>query len=228
MDGGFAGDRLDEALGEAEDDVWVVGDPDAEGFAVDVENATPARPLGETLWLSLDGSRLTVSKSAEALETARAGDETLGDDPTLAALADALDAHDTHTALLTRARGTVVGGIEPSSEMCETMAESALTEAPTGVAAGQASDGDDQLVVLALTHADTDAAEADADAVERIFNDGVSLASNQPWTDIVTLQDVEVVDDTTVVATLEATENTPPNLWHRMIENRDGPTAPAC
>lgn len=231
MEGSFDDDRLDEALGNAEDGVWIAGDPGAEAFETDPGNRTPARPLGETLWLSLDGSRLTLSKSAEALETARSGDERLGDDPIFAALAEALDAHDTHTALLTLAGHTVLPQLEPGAEICEAAAESALAEAPTGVATGQAADGDEQLVVLALTHTDAGAAESNADAVDTIVNEGVSLASmanHRHWSDIVTLEDVEVVDDTTVVATLGATEDTAPDLWHQLIVNRDGLTGPAC
>lgn len=228
LEGSFDADDLDDAADEAEDGVWVVGNPDNDAYETDVDNTTAARRLGESLWMSLDGSTLTVSKAPDTLETATSGDETLGDDPVFAALADALDVHDPHAAVLSGATGTVGGSAAMTAEECEAMASDALVEPPTGIATGQATDDEDLVVVLALAHADAEAAEANADRVESIISDGVVTLTNQPWTEIATLEGVEVVDDTTVVVELGVTATMSPSFWYDIVVNREGVVATAC
>jgi hypothetical protein len=193
LDGDFDGGRLAGALDDAGDGVWVAGDPDG-GYHPD--DITPARPLGQPLWLSLAGHRLRVSGTEEDVDPE--GD-TLADDPALDALAGALDRHDVYTAMLA-AGGSL--GLEDLTDVIrgEQPAPGPRCEGLTGTAVGVADDGD-ALIVLALTQASGGLAGANASVVEDVLGNGDDVMTERPWSDIVTVESVDV-EDGVVVATL--------------------------
>jgi hypothetical protein len=75
---------------------------------------------------------------------------------------------------------------------------------------------------VTLAHDAPDAAEANAAAIEQIVTEGTSLVSGQAWSDLVTLDGVEVTGDgQVVVARLRPVESGPPALWYQMVMQRD-------
>jgi hypothetical protein len=108
-----------------------------------------------------------------------------------------------------------------SPEQAEVVCESALPEATTGAATGIGDDGD-PVYLVALAHDSAAAAAANAQALEEMVASGSSLATRRPWSDIVTLDGVEVTgDDRVVIARLRQTDSGPPALWYQVIQQRD-------
>jgi hypothetical protein len=192
LDGRFDRGRLAGALDDAGDGVWVAGDPDG---AYHTDDITPARPLGQALWLSLAGHRLRVAGTEDDVDPE--GD-TLAGDPALAALAGALDHHEVYTAMLA-AGGPI--GLDDLSQVIrgEPPAPGPRCDGLTGAAVGVADDGD-PLIVLAITQAAA-AADANASVVEDVLRNGDDVMTERPWSDIVTVESVGV-EDGVVVATL--------------------------
>jgi hypothetical protein len=218
MEGRFDEDRLTEALGEPDDGVWQVGDPDGD---LDLRDISAARPLGEPLWLSLVDDRLVVTRTAEDMEAVRdgGGDRgTLGDDADLKALADALDAEDVYSAQF-------YGGplsadmARATPAQAEALCEESLPEAFSNVAAGIADDGDPMLI-LAYTHGDDDAAGANAEALEGLVEDGMSLQTREPWSEMFEVDSVET-EGSLVVARLRFTDPSRTVIWRQLLQARD-------
>ena len=63
LDGDFDRGRMEDALDDAGDGVLRAGDPKGD---VDLADTTTARPMGETLWFTLDDDRLIVLVMAHA------------------------------------------------------------------------------------------------------------------------------------------------------------------
>jgi len=195
LDGRFERGRLAHALHDAGDGVWVAGDPDGK---LHVDEATPARPLGEALWLTLDGHRLRVA--SKKADVRREGD-TLADNPALAALAGALDHHHAYSAML--AAGGPLGA-DALDEVFSTRSERPVPgprcDGLTGAAVGVADDGK-PLILLAVTQADKAKADGNATAIEGALRTGQDPVTARHWSDIVTVDSVKV-EDGVVVATL--------------------------
>jgi hypothetical protein len=227
--GDFDRGQIDAALGDDEGGVWVAGDPDGD---LRLDEITPARPLGEPLWLALGGDdRLLVARTEADMERARAadgGDGTLAGDEALASLAAALDVYDAYSALLVAGPG--LGGLDPAVVLGED-APDALGEAledlepcagVTGVATGIADDGR-PLLVLAVASASEDAATANGEVLEGVLVDGTDLRSGRPWSDIV---EVETVGTEGAVTTITARPRNMPLVgWSRLVFDR---TFPPC
>jgi hypothetical protein len=234
LDGRFDAGRIDEAMGERDDGVWMVGDPDGD---LSVRDQTPARRLGQPLWQSLDGDRLVVTGSAESMEAARSAGgsgRTLADDPVFRPLADALDGQDVYTAMLlgqppgSAAAGAIVQGgsdgsdgsdVSDARERVEEVCDQVLAETPVGVATGLSDDGG-PVVVLVLLHGSEEAAGANADAVRRIVEEGSSLLTREPWSERLSVDEV-TTDGETTVARLRVVDDSPAAIWRDMVHRQD-------
>lgn len=226
LDGDFDDDRLDGALDDAGDGVWQVGDPDG---GLDMDDITPARPIGEALWLSLDGGRLTVARDEGDLRATRdadGGEGTLADDPALSSLAQVLDDHDVYSAMLTADDGllladpSVVLGERVSSEQIEALDLDAC-EGIIGAAVGIADDGE-PLFVLSLAHLDHTVAEGNLAVVTEALEDGARLRTGQPWSDVLSVESIEV-DGSVLTATARPGADVPPSMWYGLIADRSFP-----
>jgi hypothetical protein len=230
LEGDFEPSALTTALGEPTDDVWVAGS--GTPGEVDPEHITPARPLGESLWLSLaagDGS-MTITRSADDAAEADAavgGDAdgaVLGDDVSLAGLAAALDEQSAYGALLTRPGINSVAalGTSASPEQAEQLCDQLLPEPTAAVATGVADD-DGPVILIALAHLSPDAARANADALEQAVTDGRSAMTGEAWSERLTLDGVETTgdDDLIVVARLRPVEPIGTRLWYDIVVRRD-------
>jgi hypothetical protein len=226
LDGGFDEDQLDSALDDAGDGVWVAGDPDGD---IDIRDVTPARPIGQPLWLTLDGDRLRVAGQEP---DAAAGDgDTLADVPALVALAGALDDRQVYSAMLATG-GTSTAGPLPdifterptSDEAFDDAIEEEATrprcEGLTGLAVGVADDGD-PLIVLVLSQVDGELGEANAAALAEALESGTDVVSDRPWSEVVTVESVDA-DGDVVVATLRPADM-PLGRWRDFMMQRAFP-----
>lgn len=224
LDGTFDGEAIEGVLDEAEDGVLVAGDPDV---GMDFEDTTVARPLGQPLWLAVDGGRLVVTADEADMAAARAGDDTLADHAALGALAEALDRHEVYSAMLD---GTPSAGVDVASrvlgeratpELLESLEDLPRCPGVTGVATGVADDGE-PLIVLAMAHADDDAAEANVDVLADVLENGDELATRRPWTELLTVESVEA-EGPVVVATARPAGDAPLAIWYRLVLERSFP-----
>lgn len=228
LDGDFDGGRLDDALDEAGEGLWVAGDPDGE---MHVDDITPARPTGEALWLGLDDDRLTVGREEDDVTAAReadGGDDTLAGDEALSSMGAALDDRDVYSAMLVSdpgmsadLAGRVLGSDAAPDELAAELADLPRCDgAMTGVAVGVADDGE-PLLVVAIAHADEASAEANVDTISEVLTDGQTLSSARPWSDVLTVESVEA-EGTVVVATAR-----PAGIilgqWRQLVMSRDLP-----
>lgn len=226
LEGAFDEGALTEAMGEpVSDGLWAAGDPEAEDFSQDLNDRTAARPLGQTLWMDLDGERMALARrraTAEAAAGAGSGGDaaTLADDEVYAALAGGLDSAEVYGAMLV-SPGLTAGPRQLTPEQATAVCDGALPAPTAGVATGIAED-DGAVYVLTLAHDSPEAAEANAAAVEEIVAEGESLVSRERWSDMVTLDGVDVTDGSVVVARLRPVETGPPALWYQLVMERDG------
>jgi hypothetical protein len=231
LDGEFDDAALTTAMGDPTDGVWVAGSG-GEAGELNVDEITPARPLGESLWLSRNGGDgvLSVTHSAEAAATADAAaagnpkGAVLGDDASLAALAGALDEQDAYGALVLRPgiNGLgAVGAVTP--EQAEQLCGELLPEPTAALATGITSDDEGPVVLIALAQLTSDAAGANADALETMVGEGASVVSGQPWSERFTLDGVETTgpDDLVVVARLRPVDAIGARLWYDVVMQRD-------
>jgi hypothetical protein len=225
LDGSFDESALTDALGEPDDDTWTAGT--GEDFAQDLDEVSAARPIGESLWLGLDGDRLSVARSSgDSAAVRRAvggsgGTPTVADDEALAAVARVLDAETPYAALLVRPGLSGVPERSATPSALEAACEQALPAAASAVGTAVADD-DGPVFVLAFAHESPEAAEANAEALERIATEGSSYATNRPWSDLLSLDGVDVADDgRTVVARLRPREAGNAMLWYQIVLQQD-------
>jgi hypothetical protein len=229
LGGSFDDSALTDASGDAEDGTWVAG-PGGEGGEIDVTDITPARPLGESLWLTLGGDTLTVTRnpddsaSATAAASGDADGDVLSADADLAGLAAALDEQSAYSAILLRPGINGAGslGQDVTPEQAEQLCQDLLPEATTAVATGVTADDDGPVVLVALAHSSADAADANAEALETAVTEGNSGITQQPWSDMFTLDGVETTSDGKVaIARLRPTEPVRTSSWLAMVMQRD-------
>ena len=207
--------------------MWVVGDPDGD---LRLDEVTPARPMGEPLWLALGGDeRLVVTRDAEDMARARdadGDDDTLAGDTTLSDLAAALDVYDAYSAMLVAGPG--IGGLDPAAvvldddapqEIEERLEEFESCSGVTGVAAGVADDGE-PLLVLAMASTNEGAATANEAIMERTLTDGISPLTREPWSERF---EIETIGTEGAVTTITARPRMPLSGWTHLLVDRSFP-----
>ncbi len=136
-------------------------------------------------------------------------------------LADALDGESPYAAVLVRPGISATSSGQLTPAQAGAACDQALPEPTTAVGTAVADD-DGPLIVLAFAHGSAAAAEANADAVQRIAESGTSLRSGRLWSEIVHLAGVSVADDdTTVVARLRPQDPANTRLGYDLVANRD-------
>jgi hypothetical protein len=110
-------------------------------------------------------------------------------------------------------------GPEAAAAACESALPSPTIATATGI-----TDDDGPVLLVAHAHDAAGAAEANAEALEQLVTEGTSLSTRQPYSELVTLDGVEVTgeDDTVVVARLRPAGDTPARLWVDMLFRREG------
>lgn len=222
--GGVEQFRVADALGERPDDgIWRVG---GEDYEVDVQERTAARPLGQALRLALADDHLVISRSTPPVAAALTGGPTLADDPTLSALAAALDSEDAYSALILSGQpGTFEDQLPTPQARAQAEADgvAALPHMFTGVAVGSTQIDGTPYGVFAYVHETEADAAANADAVRTLVTEGASMITGAPWSERFELADIRI-DGTTVIARL-ALGDGPPLLPYNMLLRQDNLTS---
>jgi hypothetical protein len=99
----------------------------------------------------------------------------------------------------------------------------ASPQVPTRATATGIADDDGPVILVVEAYGSADDAAAGADALEQVATDGSSLATGQPWSDLVEVEAVDTVgpDGTVAVMRLRPTEDGRASLWRDLILQRD-------
>jgi hypothetical protein len=163
-------------------------------FQVNLAGRTPVRQLGRGDRLAVRDGLALWAASDDGIDDAvagAAGGPSALDLPDVAAVAAELDEAGTYAALLT--------GPEQFRE------PGAPLRPWTYAGVGAAKQDGERTLLIVLAHDDADAADANADALADLIGGGGSLASNQPWSELLVVRSIEV-RGTTLVAAFDSKE----------------------
>jgi hypothetical protein len=211
LDAAVTADDLDAAIEDQRDGIWRLGGEDG---SIDLPGRTAGRPLGESLRFALRDGLLGVSRSTPPVQEWLSGPgETFADDEALMTVGSALDAADVYAAMIADAPAAGLTEGEPPQ----------ATEAPIApydiLGVGASVVDGDATGVFVYHHATADAAAANEAAIRNAFEEGLSVRSGQPISELISLDEV-VVDGPVVVATVTVLERSPRVLWE-MVAERD-------
>ena len=173
----------------------------------------PAFPFPVVTGMVLDGDRLGWSTDEESLTAWTAADgDTLADDEDLAAVAAALDDHDVYAAALTS------DAVSPPSAP-----DQSATPDFDAAGVGWAVEDDQPRLWIAWAFSTSDAAEDSVADIEALFAEGVSMQTNTPLSELISLEEIEA-DADVVVARVEPADGRL-NLPYQMMVAGDLPFA---
>jgi len=212
-------------LPEVED--GIVTDVEGEDHAIDMDAGALSR-LGVPTRMAEDDGRIAVSPTTSLVRDWLDDEESFAEaNGDYADLADALDAEDAYSAVLTEAGGIDPAGLlgEPVSpdqveERLQTAQEALPDEAFGAVAIGWADDDGEPLVVTAYHFGSEDAAESSADQVRELYESGISVQSQTPFSEYFDVQDVSA-DGEVVVVTSHVPDETAVGTAFQMLQSRD-------
>ncbi len=226
--GDFDETTLNPDLIEVADGVVSYGE--GEDFEPDLSEANPVDRLGRPVRLAWDGDRIAASFSTTFVQQWLAGpDETLADDAALAAVATALDQADVVAAVLTRVEAGFdqLGSGQPiSSEVLAELQDVVQDQVPLApfdaVGFGwNAVDGEAAITVAYHFSSAEEAADSVA-SLERLYREGLSLVTNQPISESVTIEDIAAAGDVVSVS-LSLPDDSRPQVIYEMLLRRDLP-----
>jgi len=210
LTGTFDADALTKAMGEPTDGMWSLGGDD---FSVDPASRSTARPLGESLRLSLRDDTLAVARSTPPIEAWLASDDsskgTLADDEGLVAVGDALDKTKVYSAMLVESD---FSGPRPNAPPTSGPVPSGLGPF-VDVGVGQAIEDGTPLAVFAYYYDDEAAAAAAVDPLTDLLEEGFSFRTNKLWSDSFGIRDISA-DGHVLTATLELKDFSPGSVWN--------------
>jgi len=214
MTGEFDDDEIDAAQGDREDDIWSLGGKD---LSIDPKEISAARPTGGSVRTALHDGLLAESASTPPVRDWLDGDDTLADDDTLLAVAKALDDHDVYSSLITRTAGQSSSGTARTTPATTVDAELAPFDV---IGLGSADDDGQAKAILVYHSADEAAAEHNADALRTILEEGSSVVQGRPFSDLYTVDDIDV-DGELVVVTLDLADGRSPQAVLQSILARE-------
>lgn len=196
---------------------------------INTENALSR--IGVPQRLAAADGRIAVSPSTDLVRSWLAGEvlETAADDPSMLAIAEALDAAGAVSAMLTEP-ADLIDAIGPQAtpeqvaQIRDQLGVGVLDDSFDGIGVGWHSvDGEP---VITFVYALEDGADADAalESVRAIFEDGQSFVTADPISNLLVLDDV-VADGSVVVATLHLGPDGRPWTPFDMLVRRDVPFA---
>lgn len=227
VSGDFDADTLADDLVDVDD--GIVSDLEGEDLALDIERATALNRLGTPTRLAQQGHRIAVSTSTPAVQEWLDGDASLADQESFAAVAAALDDEDVVSAVLAQPTsgdpaGTVLGD-NVTPEQLKALQEQLEGELPKdpfdAVGIGWGVDDGRSEVHVAYHFASSSAAEAGADVLEDAYRDGTSLQARIPWSDRMSVEDVET-EGSVVTVTVTPTDAGSVNDLYNALVQRDG------
>lgn len=220
--GDFDSTTFPQSLPEVADGVVTAGE--GNDHAQDIAHPTMARPLGIPLRMSIKDSTIAAGRSTDELTQWLNGpDESLADDPELAAVAAALDDADAVSAVVSSGAihsiedlAAVPGG---TSQMKDELAGMIPAGSFDTVGIGWAAANGDPVITVAYAFAsDGDASDA-VPVFEEMFANAPSITSGTPLSDFYSLQDAQA-DGSVVVLTLGPGDaGAPITAYHALMEN---------
>lgn len=204
---------------EQDGDVYVWGDDPEE---IDPERITAVRPLGRGGSMAvLDETTILWAWDPEVLEAgiaAATGDaDSLADDEELGPLAEALDDAGVVGGLFSTQDDEAFVQPDFGGDVPEVDVDGPVLEPYEAFATGNRLDDGEPQLVIALLHEDADGAEANAEAIEDVVDDGESAVNRIPWDEQLSLDEVEVDGEVTTISFDES----PLNFWARFVFTRD-------
>ncbi|WP_157551028.1 hypothetical protein [Nocardioides jensenii] len=222
--GDFDDDTLSGDLTEVED--GIVTDREGEDFENDLASVNATNPLGVPTRLARQDDRIALGTSTPAVRSWLDGGDTLADDDALAAVAGALDDEDVVSAVLTHVEGgqdpAAALGSQASPEQLKALSEQIDGFVPDdpfdAVGIGWAVDDGKAEVHVAYHFESDDAATDGAKVLEKTYREGVSVVSQTPFSDYLSVDDVETDDSVVTVSVTPADDNRDGFLYQALVQ----------
>lgn len=163
----------------------------------DLENRTPARPLGRPHRVGATDGQIAISLSTPVIEEWLAGGPTLATDPTVLAAAEALDRANVVSSMIHW------GDLAASSELVDDVEADALLQVPfDSVGIGATAVDGLAATIVAYVYSDEAAAESALSEVESLWRDGTFFMRRLPISELFDVVSVERSANTVVVTAL--------------------------
>ena len=226
--GDFDEGTLNPDLTEVADGVVSYGE--GEDFDNNLTDPNPVDRLGRPVRLAWDGDRIAASFSTPFVQQWLGGpDETLADDAPLAAVATALDEADVVAAVLSRVEPGFdqLGSGQPiSSEVLAELQDVVQDQVPLApfdaVGFGWNAVDGEAAITVAYHFSSADEAADSVASLERLYREGLSLVTNQPISESVTIEDIAAAGDVVSVK-LSLPDDSRPQVIYDMLLRRDLP-----
>jgi hypothetical protein len=179
---GVAADQIDGVLGNRVDNVWQLGDG-----SIDAQARTEFRSIGQTMYLGSRDSLVAYTAEPDHLAAWLSADDSLVSDPRIQSMVGVFESASVYSATIVRSNG---GFVDPQSASLDVQPWSAV-----GLGFHQVVNGSD--AVLVYHHDRPEDAVANADVIVAEFLSGGD--GLQPWVEIATIVDVEVVNSDVIV-----------------------------
>lgn len=227
VSGDFDDDTLDEDLSEVEG--GVVTDVEGADLEQNLLEPTAFSRVGAPTRLAEDDGRIAASSTTDAVRDWLDGEVSLADDEGYADVATALDEHEVYAAVLSAVQtgidpaGLILGS-QGSAEELQALREQLEDELPEAsydtVGIGWSADDQGPLVATAYHFASEDDAENSADALRELYESGTSVESQRPYSDYLTVENVEV-QGSVVVVTSQPAEDVAIDFAYQALLQRD-------
>ena len=227
--GDFDETTLNPELTEVADGVVSYGE--GEDFETNLRgDPNPVDRLGRPVRLAWDGDRIAASFSTPFVQQWLAGpDETLADDAALVGVATALDEADVVAAVLTRVEPGFdqLGSSQPiSSEALAELQDVVQDQVPLApfdaVGFGWNAVDGEAAITVAYHFSSADEAADSVASLEKLYREGLSLVTNQPISESVTIDDI-AADGDVVSVSLSIPVDRRPQVIYDMLLRRDLP-----
>jgi hypothetical protein len=223
LSGDFEESALEKAMGKPTDGIWSLG---GEDYSTTLSEISAARPLGESLRLSLEDDRLAVARATppviawQDLNDSGKG-KTLADQADIAAVAEALDGEHVYTASIFSA---FAGDVQPPVSGATIPSSSGLGPF-TALGIGLNVIDDKPVATFAYAYPDAKSASAGIATLTDLLENGTSLVGNQPWSDYFTIRSIDA-SGKVLVASLDLAELIPSRVW-QIVYARDNLVIPS-
>lgn len=219
IDGPYSLERVEEALGEPEGDVYSFGD----GRQTDIDAAQVSPPTGQGVSITETEGCLLLTRTPEMAQRTLDGKaETVADQGDALALAETLDAHPWYSVWM---RSDPYAPFDPIGGLAEDGDADDITEGAeqhmegselepfswVGFTLDYDPDADEHVMRIGYTHSSAELAEQNAEAVEELLREG-RFADGRPYSDHLEFTEAET-DGEVLLATVTMEPEFPPRAW---------------
>lgn len=220
-----AGDvTVNSELPEVTEGVVTAGAGDE--LSIDLEDRTPARPLGVPVRMAQQDGRIVATPVTEHAEAWLSGpDETLADHALLAPIADVLDDADVYSAAVMSGHSMELDHESWSAEQREQVLDRVGDAIPAGpfsaVGVGWGIEEDHPVVTIAYLFDSPEAAAGAVAAFESVPQ-AESVVHGQPMASLITMHSVTAIESM-VVVTASPAQDQSPAIFYDLLRQRDLP-----